>query len=238
MFKINLEDFVKKLSQEDFARKIDHTMLKPNADLRQFEKACYEAVKYGFVACVVPPWFVERAKKIVKDAVKVATVIGFPHGNTTKRAKLAEARDVLEKGAEEIDMVMNINAFKSGLYELVEDEIAEIVDTAREYNALVKVIIETAYLTDEEKIRAALIIKKVKADYVKTSTGFASRGATIHDVILLKKTVGDVVRVKAAGGIRHLEDAVAMILAGADRIGTSSGVQIMEEYLKLHRSLK
>ncbi|RLE71840.1 MAG: deoxyribose-phosphate aldolase [Thermoprotei archaeon] len=238
MLNVNIEDFVRKTSQKDLAKRIDHTMLKPNAGLEQLERVCHEALKYGFVACVVPPWFVEKAKSIVGDSVKVVTVIGFPHGNTTKRAKLAEARDVLEKGAREIDMVMNINAFKSELYEIVESEIAEIVDIAREYNALVKVIIETAYLTDEGKIKAALISKKAGADYVKTSTGFAGRGATIHDVILLKKAVGDSMKVKAAGGIRHLEDAVAMILAGADRIGTSSGVQIMEEYLKLRKSLK
>jgi len=239
MLIIEPKKLVKTISRRELAKKIDHTLLKPNVTLSQLEKTCIESRNYGFAACVIPAFFVERAVKLLKESdVKVATVIGFPHGNLTTKAKLADTREVLEKGAREIDMVLNISALKSGLYDFVKREIREIVDLAKDYDAVIKVIIETAYLTDDEKVKAAVIVKEAGAHYVKTSTGFAGVGATVHDVLLLKRAVGEFPKIKAAGGIRHLEDALIMIFAGAERIGTSSGVRIMEEYDKLVNSLK
>jgi len=219
--------------------KIDHTNLKPTATADEIRKLCREAVEYGFAAVCINPYYVRLASKMLKNEnVKVCTVIGFPLGATLKEVKSYEAEKSLEEGAAEIDMVMNISAFKSKLYNDVLEDIREVVKKAEKHNALVKVIIECCYLTNEEKIRAAEIVLEAGADYVKTSTGFGPSGATVEDVRLLKETVKNRAGVKAAGGIRTLKDLINMIEAGADRIGTSSGAKIAEEALGQERKMK
>ncbi|AIF69292.1 deoxyribose-phosphate aldolase [Palaeococcus pacificus DY20341] len=214
----------------DIARYIDHTNLRAYATKEDIIKLCEEAKKYGFYAVCVNPYRVKLAKEQLEGSdVKVATVIGFPLGATPTEVKVFEAKKALEDGAEELDMVLNIGALKDGNYEYVKNDIAEIVKVAHERGALVKVIIETCYLTDEEKEIACKLAMEAGADFVKTSTGFGSGGATIEDVKLMRKVVGDKLGVKASGGIRTYEQAKAMIEAGATRIGTSSGIKIVEE---------
>ncbi len=233
---MEIEELVRSLTREEFAKKIDHTLLRPDATFEDLKRACLDSAKYGFAACCISPWFVKYAREILEGTgVKVATVIAFPHGTAPMDAKVEEARIALESGAEELDMVMNVSAFKSGLYELVADEVNRVVCLAEERGALVKVIIETAYLSDEEKARAAELVAEAGAHFVKTCTGFAGAGATVHDVLLLRKVLRGRARIKASGGIRHAEDALILIAAGADRIGTSRGVRIAEEFERLKR---
>ncbi|WP_394355145.1 deoxyribose-phosphate aldolase [Thermococcus sp.] len=215
----------------DVARYIDHTNLKPYAMREDIIRLCDEAVQYGFYAVCVNPYRVKLAKDYLRErgaGVKVASVIGFPLGATPTEVKVFEARKALEDGADELDMVINIGALKDGDYEYVKREIAEVVKVAHERNAKVKVIIETCYLTEEEKVKVCELAKEAGADFVKTSTGFGSGGATVEDVRLMRKTVGPGMGVKAAGGIRTYEQAVAMIEAGATRIGASRGVEIVQ----------
>jgi deoxyribose-phosphate aldolase len=215
----------------DIARYIDHTNLKPYATADDIKKLCDEAVEYNFYAVCVNPYRVKLAKDYLKEKnadVKVASVIGFPLGATPTEVKVFEARKALEDGADELDMVINIGALKDRDYEYVKNDIAEVVKVAHEKGAKVKVIIETCYLTEEEKVKACELAKEAGADFVKTSTGFGTGGATIEDVRLMRKVVGPEMGVKAAGGIRTYEQALAMIEAGATRIGTSSGVKIVE----------
>jgi deoxyribose-phosphate aldolase len=214
------------LMPQELARYIDHTLLKPDATEQQVEKLCEEARENGFFSvCVNSCWVELCAKRLRNSEVKVCSVVGFPLGAMARRSKGFETRHAVENGADEIDMVINIGALKSKDYALVEEDIRSVLRATRR-QTLVKVIIEAALLTDEEKVLACEIAKKAEADYVKTSTGFAGGGATVHDVALMRRTVGEKMGVKAAGGIRTYENAVAMIQAGASRIGASAGVTI------------
>jgi deoxyribose-phosphate aldolase len=195
----------------------------------EISKLCQEAEKYGFASVCVNPSHVSLCYGLLKDTpVKVCTVIGFPLGATTTEVKRFEAEQAMKNGAREIDMVINIGKMKQGDYEYVFNDINQLALAAKKYNSLLKVILETALLTDEEKVKACLLAKKAKADFVKTSTGFSKGGATASDVALMKYVVGSTVGVKASGGIRTYEDAEAMIESGADRIGASASVKILE----------
>ncbi|HSJ38101.1 MAG TPA: deoxyribose-phosphate aldolase [Planococcus sp. (in: firmicutes)] len=212
----------------NIASYIDHTLLKPESTKEQVIQLCKEAAQYEFASVCINPSYVATAAAELKDSkVKVCTVIGFPLGASTSETKAFETTDAIAKGAEEIDMVVNIGAIKSGDSELVKNDIQAVVDAAKG-KAIVKVIIEASLLTDEEKVLASRLSKEAGADFVKTSTGFSTGGATIEDVKLMRKTVGAELGVKASGGVRSLEDVQAMIDAGASRIGASSGVQIMQ----------
>jgi len=214
----------------DWASLIDHTLLKPEASESDIKKLCDEAAQFGFASVCVNPGWVKKAVEFLKGSgVPVCTVIGFPLGATLPDVKAYEARRSIFNGAREVDMVLNIGALKSGDDCLVEDDIRAVVEAAHENNILCKVIIETALLTDEEKVRACLAAKNANADFVKTSTGFAKGGATANDVALMRHTVGKALGVKASGGVKGLEDARAMFEAGATRIGASVGVKIAQE---------
>jgi len=212
------------------AKIIDHTLLKPEATGHQITNLCQEALKFGFASVCVQPFYVPLASSLLQgSAVKVCTVVGFPSGATLSDCKRFEALEVMARGARELDMVMNIGALKSGEDAAVEADIYAVSDAAHQQAAIVKVIIETALLTQEEKIRACELAVAAGAEFVKTSTGFASGGATVEDVALMRKIVGDRAKVKASGGIRTLADLSAMVSAGADRIGASASVAIVRE---------
>jgi deoxyribose-phosphate aldolase len=212
----------------DLAKYIDHTLLRPDATAEDIDRLCDEALQYGFASvCVNPTWVRRCAQRLRGTDVKVASVVGFPFGASTSEVKALETRRAIRDGAREIDMVINVGALKSGQIELVRDDIAKVSDACHESGALNKVIIEAAMLTDEEKVLASHLAKKAKADYVKTSTGYGPGGATVHDVLLMRETVGPKLGVKASGGIRTLEAMRDMIAAGATRIGASVGVQII-----------
>jgi deoxyribose-phosphate aldolase len=213
----------------DLAKMIDHTLLKPDATPEQIAQLCFEARKYGFASvCINPTWVELCAKLLEGSAVKVCTVIGFPLGAAAPEVKVFETQNAIDHGASEIDMVINIGALKARDLDLVAKDIRGVVTAAHARNAIVKVIIEAVLLTDEEKTIACLLSKEAGADFVKTSTGFASGGATVHDVALMRKTVGPQMGVKAAGGVRTFEDAEKMVEAGATRIGASAGVKILQ----------
>jgi deoxyribose-phosphate aldolase len=210
------------------AQYIDHTLLKPDATAADIDKLCDEAVRFGFASvCINPVWVSRAAQRLKGTGVAVASVIGFPFGATLSEIKAHEARRVIRDGAREIDMVINIGALKSGLNDLVRADVAAVSDACHESGALNKVIIETALLTDTEKVIACRLAKEAKADFVKTSTGYASGGATVFDVALMREAVGPRIGVKAAGGIRTKADVEEMIAAGATRIGASAGVKIV-----------
>jgi deoxyribose-phosphate aldolase len=216
-------------SPDNLAKMIDHTLLKADATFNEIERLCAEAKENGFASVCINPGYVRLASRLLgEDEVKVCTVIGFPLGATTYRVKAEETREAIENGANEVDMVINVGALKSGLYNLVFQDIKAVVEAAS-CQALVKVIIETCYLTEEEKIKACLLAKYAGADFVKTSTGFGTGGATPEDVILMRKTVGSEMGVKASGGIRDYVTAQKMIKAGANRLGCSSGMKIIKE---------
>ncbi|MBS4212290.1 deoxyribose-phosphate aldolase [Neobacillus rhizophilus] len=212
---------------QNIARMIDHTLLKPEATKEQIVKLAEEAKEYSFASVCVNPTWVKTAAEILKDTpdVKVCTVIGFPLGATTSETKAFETKNAIDNGADEVDMVINIGALKDQQDDLVESDIRSVVEAAKG-QALVKVIIETSLLTDEEKKRACELSVKAGADFVKTSTGFSTGGATVEDIRLMRETVGPDIGVKASGGVRSREDALAMVEAGATRIGASSGVAI------------
>jgi deoxyribose-phosphate aldolase len=213
----------------NLAKMIDHTLLKPDATQEQIAQLCFEARKHGFASvCINPTWVALCAKLLEGSTVKVCTVIGFPLGATAPEVKAFETQVALDQGATEIDMVINVGALKARDLELVAKDIRGVVATAHARGAIVKVIIEAILLTDEEKTIACLLSKEAGADYVKTSTGFASGGATVHDVALMRRVVGPEMGVKAAGGVRTYEDAENMIKAGATRIGASAGVKILQ----------
>jgi deoxyribose-phosphate aldolase len=204
--------------------------LKPEATQSDIERLCAEAREYGFATVCVNPTWVEFCAHALRGArARVCTVVGFPLGATLPEVKALETRRVIENGASEVDMVLNIGALKSNLYSLVHDDIEAVTSVCRRMGAISKVIIETALLTDEEKVKAAVLVRTGDADFIKTSTGFASGGATVADVALLRRVVGPDMGVKAAGGVRDLKSAKAMIDAGADRIGASVGVKIVRE---------
>ena len=212
----------------DLHRYIDHTLLKPEATEADVDRICDEAVEFQFASVMINPSWVKHASQRLKGTgVAVGTVVGFPLGAHTPEVKAMETRQALRDGADEIDMVINIGALRSGQYDLVKKDIARVTDAARETGAVTKVILETALLTDEEKVIASRLAKEAKADFVKTSTGFSSAGATVFDVALMREAVGPKMGVKAAGGIRTQEDMEDMIAAGATRIGASAGVSIM-----------
>lgn len=217
------------MTKEEIARLIDHTLLKPEAKYEDIKKLCEEAKKYHFFAVCINPSFVKIAKELLKDTdIKVATVVGFPLGAGSINTKVFEAKDAILNGADEIDMVINIGALKSKDYGYVYEEIRAIKSMAKE--KVLKVIIEAPILTYEEKIIACALSKSAGADFVKTSTGFSKQGgATVEDVKLMREIVGEKMGVKAAGGIRTFNKAVEMINAGANRIGASSSVRIMED---------
>lgn len=216
---------------EQLANMIDHTNLKAFADDAAFEKLCDEAKKYNFKMVAINPAQTVRCKKKLEGSpVHVGAAIGFPLGQTTLECKIFETKDAIEKGADEIDYVINVAELKNKNYDYIKKEMEEIVKICREAGKTSKVIFETCYLTDDEKRKVAEIAKEVKPDFIKTSTGFGTGGATVEDVKLMKSVVGDEVKVKAAGGIRDLKTALAMIEAGAERLGTSAGVAIVEEY--------
>ena len=206
---------------------IDHTLLKSDASAEQIKKTCAEARQYGFMSVCVNPARVELVhKELEGSGVKTCCVIGFPLGATLSSVKAFEAQEAIKLGAEEVDMVINIGAVKDGNWELVESDIRAVVEAANG-KALVKVIIETCLLTDEEKIKACECAMRAKADFVKTSTGFSTAGATEHDVKLMRSVVGDSMGIKASGGVRTPEDAEKFIAAGASRLGTSNGVKLL-----------
>jgi deoxyribose-phosphate aldolase len=214
----------------DWASLIDHTLLKPEASETDIKKLCSEAIQYGFASvCVNPTWVKKAAEFLRGSNVPVCTVIGFPLGATISDVKAYETRRAIFNGAREVDMVINIGALKSGDDCAVEDDIHGVVEAAHENGILCKVIIETALLTDEEKVRACLASKNAGADFVKTSTGFAKGGATVNDIALMRRVVGKDLGVKASGGVKGIEDAKAMVEAGATRIGASVGVKIAQE---------
>jgi len=221
-----------KISRVDLAKMIDSTNIKPDATKAQIVKLCQDAKKYGFGCVVVNPTYVPLVAQLVKDTeIKVCSTVGFPYGATLPEVKAYEAKRIVDLGAREIDMVINISAFKSKDYELVKRDIEAVVAAAKKPkpDVIVKVIIETGLLkTDEEKIIACKLVKEAGADFVKTSVGTFGK-ATVEDVRLMRKAVGENFGVKAAGGIRTYEDAVKMIKAGANRIGTSTAVKIIEE---------
>lgn len=216
------------MNKKDLARMIDHTILKADATEMEVEKLCTEALEYNFASVCINPSMVEKAANMLKGSdVKVCTVIGFPLGATTTEVKAFETEDVIKKGATEVDMVINIGKLKEGNIEYVKKDIEAVVNAAKG-KALTKVIIETCLLTDEEKVTACKLSKEAGADFVKTSTGFSTGGATASDIKIMRETVGPNLGVKASGGVRSLEDAMAMIENGATRIGASASIAICE----------
>lgn len=210
------------------ARMIDHTLLKPDATQKEIEKLCAEAKQYGFASVCINPSNVKLCSTLLRDTdVKVCTVIGFPLGATSSAAKAFETDHAIKDGAREVDMVINVGMLKSGEYKYVEEDIFSVVSTAHNFGVLTKVIIETGLLNDEEKVKACMLAKHAGADFVKTSTGFAKGGATVDDIALMRKVVGPELGVKASGGVRTQEDALALIASGADRIGASASVKIV-----------
>jgi deoxyribose-phosphate aldolase len=222
--KVNVSDW------RAVARVIDHTLLKPEATAEQITRLCQEAIRFEFATAFVQPCFVPLAASLLEGtAVKVGAPVGFPQGANLTTTKRAEAKDLLRVGAHELDMVLNIGALKSRERKLVENDIRAVVEIAHEGGALLKVILETSLLTVDEKILACELAVAAGADFVKTSTGFAGGGATVDDVALMRGVVGKRAGVKASGGIRSVSDLAAMLDAGANRIGTSAGVQIVQD---------
>ena len=217
-------------ASQSITRYIDHTLLKPEATSGQIEQLCREARHYHFAAVCVNPTHVKLAAELLQGSnVAVCTVIGFPLGATLTEVKVFETEQAIELGAAEVDMVINIGALKEGNLELVERDIAAVAAAAHTNQAHCKVIIETALLTDEEKVQACQLAQKARADFVKTSTGFSQGGATVEDVALMRRAVGAEIGVKASGGIKTLADAQQMVAAGATRLGVSAGVKIAQE---------
>ena len=209
---------------------IDHTLLKPDATKREIETLCREAKEFGFASvCVNPTWVATCARLVRGSSVAVCSVVGFPLGATTADTKQYQTRRAIFDGAREIDMVINVGALKSGDLHLVESDIRAVTSACRETNVLSKVIIETALLSDEEKVTACTLAKAAAADFVKTSTGFGPGGATAEDVALMRRIVGEDMGIKASGGVRTLEGVKAMVAAGATRIGASAGVRIVQQ---------
>ena len=216
------------------ANMIDHTLLKADAQKAEFEQLCKEAINYGFKMVAINSYPIGMCRNFVQDSdVHVGAAIGFPLGQTTIETKVFEVKDAIKNGADEIDYVINIGKLKEGDIVYIRDEMKAVVNASREGGIISKVILENCYLTDQEKMAVCEIAKEVKPDYVKTSTGFGTGGATVEDVKLMKQVVGETVKVKAAGGIRDLDTALQMIEAGAERLGTSAGIKIIEEYKQL-----
>ena len=221
-----------KITRQQLASMIDHSLLRPNATLEELKRVCQEAVEYKFKAVCINPIFVADAVSLLKGKdVLVCSVVGFPFGTHSSEIKAKETTEVIERGAREVDMVIWVGALKEKKDRDVVKDIRAVVDAAR--GCPVKVILETCYLTEEEKVRGCRLVMEAGAAFVKTSTGFASEGATAEDVILMRRTIGKDFGVKAAGGIRTLEDALKMIEAGANRLGTSGSVAIIQKFDEL-----
>lgn len=224
---------MKNYSLRDLSRLIDHTNLKPDATTAMMKKLCQEAIDYHFKMVAINQVQSKLCAELLKDTdVDIGAAIAFPLGQTTIESKCFETKNAIEIGATEIDYVINISELKAGNLKYIEQEMSEIVKICRQHNVISKVIFENCYLTDEEKIALCKIAVKVKPDFIKTSTGFGPSGATLEDVKLMKAQVGDAVKVKAAGGIRNADTFIKMIAAGAERIGTSAGIAIIEELKK------
>jgi deoxyribose-phosphate aldolase len=222
-----------KITKQQLAEMIDHSLLRPNATLNELSKLCEESIQYGFKAVCVNPIHVEEAARILKGSkVLICCVVGFPFGTHNPETKAFETEKVIRLGAREVDTVIRVGALKEGRNQEVIEDIRMVIQAAG--GSPVKVILETCYLTHEEKVRACRLCAEAGASFVKTSTGFASGGATVKDVKLMRETVGKSLGVKAAGGIRTLEDALEMIEAGANRLGTSGSVAIMKKLDELH----
>ncbi|MBP5279492.1 MAG: deoxyribose-phosphate aldolase [Erysipelotrichaceae bacterium] len=221
------------MTEKELCAMFDHTQLKAYATEADFEKLCAEARQYSFAMVAVNSYPVKLCKELLKGtSVHVGAAISFPLGQTTIDVKVYETEKAIEDGADEIDYVINVAKAKEHDWSYIEEEMKRIVDTCRKHAVLIKVILEICYLSDEEIIEVCKIARKVRPDFVKTSTGFGTSGATVEAVRLMKETVGDDVKVKAAGGIRDYDTCKAMIEAGAERIGTSSSIKILEEYKK------
>lgn len=216
------------MNRKTLAKMIDHTLLRPDASSKDIEDFCKEALNYNFMAVCIQPYFVPLAYRILRDSdIKICTVIDFPHGLNSSSAKAFQVEELLKMGAEEFDMVINIGALKDRNERVLREDVRKVVEASQ--GKIVKVIIETCYLTDDEKIYITNIIKEEGAHFVKTSTGFGSKGAVVEDIILLKKVAEDKLKIKASGGIRTLEQALSMINAGAERLGTSQSIKILRE---------
>src|SRR6266446_3392397 len=219
--------------KSDFGRHIDHTLLRPIGTTNDIRRLCTEALEYGMAAVCIFPSYIPMARDLLRDSrVKIATVIAFPFGVTFTEIKEAEMRSSAARGADEMDFVINIAALKSGEDKAVEDEMQQLTAKARTIGVHTKFIIETAYLTDDEKVRACKIANRVKPDFMKTSTGYGPSGATVEDVRLMRSNLLPEIQIKAAGGIRSHDEAMQLLKAGASRLGTSSGIKIIEEASK------
>ena len=226
-----MDNLIKNLSIEQLAGMIDHTFLKPFGTKEDIKKLCEEAMEYKFAMVAINPAEVTTCASLLSGSgVRVGAAIGFPLGQNTVVCKAFETKDAIDKGAEEIDTVINVRALQKGQINIIEQEIEDMVSICKPANVICKVILETCYLTDEEKKTVCCIARDAGVDFVKTSTGFGTAGATVHDIELMRSIVGESVGVKASGGIRDLDTALAMINAGATRIGTSSGVAIIESF--------
>ena len=231
------------MTSDELAKSIDFALLRPDATINDVRRFCDQALEYNFATVFVNPCYIPIISNLLREsAVKAGAAIGFPLGASTTSAKRFEAQDAIERGAREIDMVMNIGALKSAQFDMVARELSAIIELVRKKEVevstgtvLVKVIIETCYLTDAEKRTACRLVEEAGADFVKTSTGFGPSGATPYDVRLLRKSVSSNVAVKASGGIRNLEQVISLLDAGASRIGTSAGVEIMTEFLAANK---
>jgi len=220
--------------KSDFGRHIDHTLLRPIGTTTDIRRLCTEAIEYGMAAVCVFPSYVPMAREILKESrVKIATVIAFPFGVTYTEIKEAEMRTSAARGADEMDFVINIAALKSGDDRAIEQEMEYLTSKARTIGVRTKFIIETAYLTDDEKVRVCKVANRVKPDFMKTSTGYGPSGATVEDVRMMRSSLLPEIQIKAAGGIRSYAEALQLLQAGASRLGTSSGIKIIEEASKL-----
>ena len=220
--------------KSDFGRHIDHTLLRPIGTTTDIRRLCTEAIEYGMAAVCVFPSYVPMAREILKESrVKIATVIAFPFGVTYTEIKEAEMRTSAARGADEMDFVINIAALKSGDDRAIEKEMEYLTSKARTIGVRTKFIIETAYLTDDEKVRVCKVANRVKPDFMKTSTGYGPSGATVEDVRMMRSSLLPEIQIKAAGGIRSYAEALQLLQAGASRLGTSSGIKIIEEASKL-----
>ncbi|RLE56617.1 MAG: deoxyribose-phosphate aldolase [Thermoprotei archaeon] len=219
---------------------VDHTLLDPSAPLDVVVKECERVKEYGFRAFCISPHHVPHVVKLLKGSgVRICTVVGFPHGYQITDVKIFEARKYMELGADDIDMVINVQALKSGEWKYIEEEVRAVAEVVHSYGGILKVIIETGYLSDEEKERVAQVLSRAGADFVKTCTGFGPGRATVHDVSLLAQVAHSRgLKVKAAGGIRHLEDALTLVAAGADVLGSSAGVRIVDEWKTAKQKVK
>ncbi|MGM9979522.1 MAG: deoxyribose-phosphate aldolase [Clostridium sp.] len=216
---------------KEILKRVDHTLLNQVCTFEEIKKLCDEGIEYNVASICIPPSYVKRAKEYVKENLKICTVIGFPNGYSTKETKMFECKDAIKNGADEIDMVVNLGDIRSGEFKAVEEEIKEIKKICGEH--ILKVIVETCFLTEEEKIKLCEVVTNAKADYIKTSTGFGTNGATKEDIILFSKHIGPNVKIKASGGVKNLKIAEEFINLGVDRLGTSSIINVIKNQISI-----